>query len=103
MASKGKRRSTGRTSARAPSGRTEANGRWQRAKWWFVGGGLAAGLALLVALTFAIGGPERPEITGQELGSAKAAPDMTLATLDGNFRLSENRGEVLLLYFSFPG
>lgn len=32
------------------------------------------------------------------------APDIALATVDGGgFLLSENRGEVLLLYFSFPG
>ncbi len=30
------------------------------------------------------------------------APDFTLATLGGNFQLSEHRGEVMLLYFSFP-
>ena len=99
MASRAKRRST----TRRASGQTAAPDLWQRGKWWLVGGGLAAGLALLVALTFAFGGPERPEITGEELGLANAAPDMTLATLDGVFRLSENRGEVLLLYFSFPG
>lgn len=31
------------------------------------------------------------------------APDITLATAEGEFRLSQQRGKVLLLYFSFPG
>ena len=35
--------------------------------------------------------------------TAEAAPDVILATADGEFRLSEQRGKVLVLYFSFPG
>ena len=31
------------------------------------------------------------------------APDVTLASLDGEFQLTQQRGNVLLLYFSFPG
>ena len=102
MASRAKRRSTG-TSGRRASGGTAASDLWRRGKWWFIGGGIAGAIALLVAVTFALSGPARPEVTGEELGLAEAAPDMTLTTLDGDFRLSENRGEVLLLYFSFPG
>jgi len=31
------------------------------------------------------------------------APDVALATFQGEFRLSQHRGEVIVLYFSFPG
>ena len=103
MATRAKRRSTTRKSDGRPSRATAEPDLWQRGKWWFVGGGLAAGIALLVALTFALGGPERPEITGQEFGLGEAPPDVTLATLDGDFQVSNQQGEALLLYFSFPG
>ena len=68
--------------------------------WLFIGGGLAAAVVLLVVLTLAFSGPQVRE---SELGLANPAPDMTLATLSGEFQLSENKGEVLVLYFSFPG
>ena len=71
-----------------------------RKSLWFIGAGLTTAIALLVALTFAFSGPQAQE---SELGLANLAPDMTLATLDGEFRLSENQGDVLVLYFSFPG
>ena len=96
MASRTKRRAAARRSDQ----HTRLPGVWRRGKWWFIGGGIAGAIALLVALTFAFSGPE---ITGQEFGLGEAAPDITLTTLNGDFRLSENRGEVLLLYFSFPG
>ena len=96
-------RSNRRSKTRRASGQTAAPDLWRRGKWWFVGGGIAGAIALLPALTFGLSGPERPEITSQELGLAQSAPDVTLTTLDGSFQLSENRGEVLLLYFSFPG
>jgi hypothetical protein len=35
--------------------------------------------------------------------TAQAAPDIVLATADGEFRLSQQKGKVLVLYFSFPG
>ncbi len=35
--------------------------------------------------------------------SAEPAADITLATEAGNFQLSDLRGQVVLLYFSFPG
>ncbi len=35
--------------------------------------------------------------------TANLAPDIALVTAEGEFLLSEQRGEVLLLYFSFPG
>ena len=68
--------------------------------WLFIGGGLAAAVVLLVVLILAFSGPQVRE---SELGLANPAPDMTLATLSGEFQLSENKGEVLVLYFSFPG
>ena len=33
----------------------------------------------------------------------ETAPDITLVASDGQFLLSELRGKVVLLYFSFPG
>ena len=73
---------------------------WRRGKWWFVGVGGAGAIALLLVLTYAFSGPPARE---SEIGLANAAPAITLATKDGDFRVSEQRGEVLLLYFSFPG
>ena len=72
----------------------------QRRTWWFIGAGLIVAVALSVGLTFAFSGPQVRE---SGLVSANPAPDMTLATLSGDFQLSENQGEVLVLYFSFPG
>ena len=68
--------------------------------WLFIGGGLVAVVVLLVGLTLAFSGPQVRE---SELGLANPATDMTLAALSGEFQLSEHKGEVLLLYFSFPG
>ena len=73
-----------------------ARGLWQRGKWWFTGGGVAGAIALLAVLSFALSTPQIP--VGREL-----APDIALATADGAFQLSDRRGEVWLLYFSFPG
>ena len=75
---------------------TQPRGLWQRGQWWLIGGGLTGAIALLVVLTSALSGPTAA--TGREL-----APDMVLATANGEFQLSEHRGEVSLLYFSFPG
>ena len=102
MAPRPERRST----TRRASVQTAAPDLWQRRRWWFIVGGVAGAMALLAALTFALSGPEATERTvdvGPAPVSAELAADMTLATLDGDFRLSENRGEVMLLYFSFPG
>jgi len=45
-------------------------------------------------------------VTGS-LGGAWAAgepaPDITLKTENGDFRLADQKGKVLVLYFSFPG
>jgi hypothetical protein len=35
--------------------------------------------------------------------AAEPAPDVTVSTANGEFRLSHQRGKVLVLYFSFPG
>lgn len=32
-----------------------------------------------------------------------SAPDITVATTAGDYRLSQQRGKVVVLYFSFPG
>ena len=77
-------------------GKVQARGLWQRGKWWFTGGGVAGAVALLVVLSSALSNP-------QLLGGGELAPDIALATADGAFRLSDHRGEVSLLYFSFPG
>lgn len=66
---------------------------WQRGKWWFISGGIAGAIALLFVLSSSLSGP----ISGE------MAPDITLATAAGEFQLSDRRGEVSLLYFSFPG
>ena len=83
-------------SPRARGKQVPARGLWQRGKWWFTGGGVAGAIALLAVLSFALSTPQIP--VGREL-----APDIALATADGAFRLSDRRGEVSLLYFSFPG
>ncbi len=88
---KAKRHQTGHRVPRRPS-----RGVWARGKLWFIGGGVAGAVALLVVLTSALSGPE--PATGREL-----APDMVLATANGEFQLSDQRGKVSLLYFSFPG
>ena len=89
-----------RSAPRRPRRRIHWPTIWQRGKWWFIGVGGGGAIALLVVLTYAFSGPQARE---SELGLANAAPDMTLATLTGDFTLSENRGQVHLLYFSFPG
>jgi len=33
----------------------------------------------------------------------EAAPDVTLRTVNGTFRLSQYKGQVLILFFTFPG
>lgn len=84
------------TSLKKRGPKRQVHGLWQRGKLWFIGGGVGGAVALLVALTSILSGPEIT--TGGE-----PAPDMVLATADGAFGLSDRRGEVSLLYFSFPG
>ncbi len=40
---------------------------------------------------------------GTETTVKEPAPDIALATAAGNFQLSDQRGKVVVLYFSFPG
>jgi len=45
-------------------------------------------------------------VTGSLAGAWAAgepAPDITLKTENGDFRLADQKGKVLVLYFSFPG
>ena len=65
---------------------------------WAVGFALvlAIGVSGLFATSILTG-------SGKESTSSELAPDIILATLGGNFQLAEHRGEVMLLYFSFPG
>ncbi len=51
----------------------------------------------LFAATSRLGIPEGGSV------SAEPAADITLATEAGDFQLSDLRGQVVLLYFSFPG
>ncbi len=51
----------------------------------------------LFAATSRLGSPEGGSV------SAEPAADITLATEAGDFQLSDLRGQVVLLYFSFPG
>lgn len=69
---------------------------WSRGKWWFIGGGVAAAIVLLFLLSTSLSGSKTSK-------AGIPAPDITLATLDGEIRLSDLRGQPLLLYFSFPG
>ena len=69
---------------------------WRRVKWWFAGGGAAVAIVLLFVLSTILSGPTTSE-------PLLAAPDVTLITLSGELRVSDLAGEVVLLYFSFPG
>ena len=69
---------------------------WSRGKWWSTAGGVAAAIAILVVLSTSLSGSKTSD-------PGIAAPDVTLETLDGEFQLSAQQGNVLLLYFSFPG
>ncbi|MBI4197776.1 MAG: hypothetical protein HY533_01535 [Chloroflexi bacterium] len=69
---------------------------WSQGRWWFIAGGGAAAIAILFVLSLSLSGSKTSE-------PGIAAPDVMLATLDGELQLSEQKGNVLLLYFSFPG
>lgn len=43
------------------------------------------------------------DLLGSSAAIGRPAPDVTLNTTTGGFRLSEQRGKVLVLYFSFAG
>ena len=44
-----------------------------------------------------------PSTSDNDLVAAEPAPDITLMTKEGDYRLSEQKGEVVALYFSFVG
>ncbi len=58
---------------------------------------LVIAISGLFAATIWLGSPEGGSL------SAEPAADITLATEAGDFQLSDLRGQVVLLYFSFPG
>ena len=72
--------------------------------WWtrrllLVAGALGLVLGIAAYTIFSAGSlGVRPAENGGRLMA-----DVTLATLDGEFRLSQYRGKVVALYFSFPG
>jgi cytochrome oxidase Cu insertion factor (SCO1/SenC/PrrC family) len=64
-----------------------------RAMWLVVA--LLTGLAGYALVTAA---------SARAAGNAgEAAPDVTLHSPGGDFRLSEHKGKVLILFFTFPG
>ncbi len=75
-------------------GRKEHDAGRQR-QWWLV----AAGAVLVIALALVLSAGQ----PGSQEAAADLAPDLTLTTLQGDFRLSEKRGDILALYFSFVG
>ncbi len=65
------------------------------------------GLVLVIAVSGIfvsglLGGSRKGDVTAGS-PTAALAPDIALTTVDGDFLLSEQRGRVTLLYFSFPG
>ena len=61
-------------------------------------GGLFFVLAVVVSVVLASG-----LLPGSGQAKGILAPDITLATTEGDFRISEQRGSVVVLYYSFPG
>ena len=59
-------------------------------------------LALVIGISSLFAGGIFTDL-GEDSASSKSAPDITLATATGSFQLSEHQGEVVVLYFSFPG
>ncbi len=69
----------------------------RRRMLWAVVGVIGALVAWLV-----ISNP-LPSTSDNDLVAAEPAPDITLITKQGDYRLSEHKGEVVALYFSFVG
>ena len=70
---------------------------WQRGRWWLIGGGAAAAIAILIAVSISLSGPKTS-------APGVAAPDLVLGSTSGQeFRVSDEIGNPLLIYFSFPG
>lgn len=79
--------------SRRPTRRGRDAGRGK--PWWLV----AAGVLAVVIGVFGFSSSR----LGSQEAAAELAPDITLTTLQGDYRLSEQRGEVVVLYFSFVG
>jgi len=67
---------------------------WRRLFW-------AGSVALLLGLVAY--GLVATGLPGGSKAAGGLAPDVRLNTADGEFRLSQQRGKVVVLYFSFPG
>jgi hypothetical protein len=61
-------------------------------------GGVIVILAFVVSVVLAGG-----LLKGSGKAKGDIAPDITLATTEGDYRISEQRGSVVVLYYSFPG
>ncbi len=75
--------------------RTKSSGARRKRFFW-------AGSLVLIAAIVAYG-LFVTDLLGGSRAAGEPAPDVTLNTANGEFRLSQQRGKVLLLYFSFPG
>ena len=71
-------------------------GSWKARLLWM--SGLFFSLALVASIILASGLLQKSVQTSRDL-----APDITLATTEGDFHISEQRGSVVVLYYSFPG
>jgi len=72
--------------------------------WWVVAPWVLAAVvaALAVASLGRLGSRDTPPALAPERRAA-LAPDLTLTTLQGEYQLAGQRGEVVALYFSFVG
>jgi len=73
-------------------GRSGVAGVWQRRRWWFIGGGVAGAIALLVYLSFALSGPVAigrlapvpvPSSPGSDSAVSSSLPNFPLALYQG--------------------
>lgn len=70
----------------------KARRQWAGGGWLVVIGTLLAGALALFA-----------GLPGSRKAAAELAPDLTLTTTQGEFRLSQETGKIVVLYFSFVG
>ena len=87
------------------SNRKRVRGRpWRRGgsrlSWALLGSGGAFLLGIIIYGLFTTSAVERSLETAP---APTMAPDVAFVTADGEFRLADHRGRVVLLYFSFPG
>ncbi len=61
------------------------------------------GLVLVIVVSGLFAATSRLGTSEGESLAAEPAADITLASEAGDFQLSDLRGQVVLLYFSFPG